>query len=270
MEIHEDLIGSCIDRLRAAYDTLRACIVGQQIHETAVLDKDYVNRSRQETARMCRLLKLLHEYVSDYDCEFQMREERTILPLARAYRYESWLLSLKCFLSSKLNLYFRGKHFTLTVRFPNQGRQPEDLEIWTHSNETLATVRRHILNRIKGGNVTSVPATTAVNPTMIQQQAGSGASQQAGLKLDLYLNNELIEPSEGSRLVAELPLRDKTVGHFNSLVVDCMKTRLFVFFDRCLRPNCRSLALPYLDHRTVVVIAAPADHRSTQRILSTE
>ena len=60
--------------------------------------------------------------------------------------------------------------------------------------------------------MTSVLATAAVNPTMIQQQGGSGASQQAGLNLDLYLNYKLIEPSEGSRLVAELPLRHKTVG----------------------------------------------------------
>jgi ubiquitin carboxyl-terminal hydrolase 9/24 len=85
---HEDLIASCIDCLRANSDELQACIYkGQQIHETAVLDKYYANRSRQVTARMCRLLKLLHEYVSDYDCEFQMRGERTILPLERAYRY---------------------------------------------------------------------------------------------------------------------------------------------------------------------------------------
>ena len=33
------------------------------------------------------------------------------------------------------------------------------------------------------------------------------------MKLDLYLNNELIEPSEGFRLVADLPLRDKTVSY---------------------------------------------------------
>ena len=103
--------------------------------------------------------------------------------------------------------YNRGKHFTLIVRFPNQGRQPEDIEIWTHSNETLATVRRHILNRIKGGNLTALP-NAVVNPALIQQPG----QPAAGLKLDLYLNNELVEPSEGYRLVAELPLRDKTVS----------------------------------------------------------
>ena len=87
VEIHEDLIGSCNDRLRASFDTLRAYLMPpQQPNESVITDKDFLNRSRQETTRMCRLLKLLREYISDYDCEFQMREERTILPLARSYR----------------------------------------------------------------------------------------------------------------------------------------------------------------------------------------
>ncbi len=60
---------------------------GQGADTVAMTEKDYANRSRQETTRMCRLLKLLHEYISDYDCEFQMREERTLLPMGRAYRY---------------------------------------------------------------------------------------------------------------------------------------------------------------------------------------
>jgi hypothetical protein len=98
---------------------------------------------------------------------------------------------------------------------------------------------------------------------------GSGASQKARLNLDLYMNYELIEPSEGPRLVAELPLRDKTVGRSFQFIRRRLHENSWLF-DRCLGPNCRSLALPYLDHRTVVVIAAPADHRSTQRILSTE
>jgi len=95
VEIHEDLIGSCCDRLRASHDTLRAHMMQmqqQQPHEAIVSEKDFVNRSRQETTRMCRLLKLLHEYVSDYDCEFQMREERTFLPLGRAHRYTTSLI----------------------------------------------------------------------------------------------------------------------------------------------------------------------------------
>lgn len=31
----------------------------------------------------------------------------------------------------------RGKLATLVVRFPNQGRQVDDIEIWSHTNETI-------------------------------------------------------------------------------------------------------------------------------------
>jgi len=112
----------------------------------------------------------------------------------------------------------------LVVRFPNQGRQPEDIEIWTHSNETLATVRRRIMARVKSTNQTAaLSATAGVNASLIQSQVvghqqPTVQQQQSGVKLDLYLNNELIEPSEGYRLVADLPLRDKTVCAFSIFV----------------------------------------------------
>ena len=41
----------------------------------------------------------------------------------------------------------RGKHLTLLVRFPNQGRQLEDLDVWSHQNDTLGSLRRQILHR---------------------------------------------------------------------------------------------------------------------------
>ena len=40
-----------------------------------------------------------------------------------------------------------GKHMTLIVRTAAQGRQTEDFELWSHMNETIATVRRHIVQR---------------------------------------------------------------------------------------------------------------------------
>ncbi len=47
---------------------------------------------------------------------------------------------------------FRGKHITLVVRFPNQGRQVDDLDIWSHTNDTIGSVRRCILARIKANS----------------------------------------------------------------------------------------------------------------------
>ncbi|XP_025080256.1 LOW QUALITY PROTEIN: probable ubiquitin carboxyl-terminal hydrolase FAF-X [Pomacea canaliculata] len=155
VEIHEDFIGSCIDRLKALFDTV------------SVLEKDHESTSRvmQETIRMVRILNVLKEYVAE--CDEAYGEERVILPLSRACR---------------------GKLVTLKVRFPNQGRQVEDIEIWSHHNETVGAVRRHILQRLKAN---------------------------ANVKVDLYINGEQIDASEDKKLISQIPLRDKTVSdHF--------------------------------------------------------
>jgi len=41
----------------------------------------------------------------------------------------------------------RGKHLTLLVRFPNQGRQVEDIDLWSHTNETIGQLRRQLIAR---------------------------------------------------------------------------------------------------------------------------
>jgi ubiquitin carboxyl-terminal hydrolase 9/24 len=114
VDIHEDFISSCIDRLKASYDTI------------TLLEQDKDVKFKQETTRLCRVLKVLHEYVQECDADFC--DERTFVPLFRAPR---------------------GKQLVLLFRFPNQGRQMEDLEIYTHTNDTLASVKRQILQRLK-------------------------------------------------------------------------------------------------------------------------
>ena len=42
---------------------------------------------------------------------------------------------------------FRGTDLMLLVRFPNQGRQVDDLDIWTHTNDSIGSIRRQVLNR---------------------------------------------------------------------------------------------------------------------------
>lgn len=71
VDIHIDFIQSCIDRLKASYDTV-------SILEK---DKDSVNRVMQEANRMVRVLTVLKEYV--LECDEAYGEERTILPLSR-------------------------------------------------------------------------------------------------------------------------------------------------------------------------------------------
>jgi ubiquitin carboxyl-terminal hydrolase 9/24 len=74
---------------------------------------------------------------------------------------------------------------TLKVRYQSQGRQVEDFEIWSHQNETLGSVRRHILQRVKASS---------------------------NFKVDLYANNEHLDPNDDKKLVSQIPLRDKMVS----------------------------------------------------------
>lgn len=71
MEIHEDFIQSCFDRLKASYDTL--CVLDG--------DKDSINCARQEAIRMVRVLTVLKEYINECDSDYH--EERSILPMSR-------------------------------------------------------------------------------------------------------------------------------------------------------------------------------------------
>ncbi|XP_076338950.1 ubiquitin carboxyl-terminal hydrolase 9X-like isoform X1 [Tachypleus tridentatus] len=152
LAIHEDFIQSCMDRLKAAFDTV----------SVLERDKDSLNRQRQETTRMIRVLKVLYEYIAQCDGDYD--EERTILPMARAHR---------------------GKHVVLTVRFPNQGHHVDDLDVWTHTNDTLGSVRRQILMRVKGNN--------------------------PHVKVELFINGEIQDPANDKRLLSQLPQRDKLI-----------------------------------------------------------
>ena len=74
VDIHEDFISSCMDRLKASYDTVTVL----------EKDKDSTAKLNQELTRLCRVLKVLHEYVMECDADFI--EERTMIPLFRAPR----------------------------------------------------------------------------------------------------------------------------------------------------------------------------------------
>ncbi|XP_077891537.1 ubiquitin carboxyl-terminal hydrolase 9X-like isoform X7 [Ictidomys tridecemlineatus] len=150
--IHEDFIQSCFDRLKASYDTL--CVLDG--------DKDSITCTRQEAIRMVRVLTVLREYINECDSDYH--GERMILPMSRA---------------------FRGKHLSLIVRFPNQGRQVDDLDILSHTNETVGSVRRCILNRIKA-NV-------------------------AHTKIELFVGGELIDSEDDRKLIGQLNLKDKSL-----------------------------------------------------------
>lgn len=79
-DFHDTHISECIDRLRAHYDTISAlckqdsssdqtndCLVKKQIHN--------------ESVKMCRVLKVLFEYINE--CDNNFTSERKLLPLYR-------------------------------------------------------------------------------------------------------------------------------------------------------------------------------------------
>ena len=72
VEIYEDFIVDCINRLKAMFDTISA------------LDRNNDNMARinQEAQRMIRVLTILRVYIAD--CDEAYSDERAILPL---YRY---------------------------------------------------------------------------------------------------------------------------------------------------------------------------------------
>ena len=62
------------------------------------------------------------------------------------------LLLYEVRIEQTLRFYFgnracRGKHISLQVRLPNHPRNVEDADFHTHTNESVGTLRRRILNR---------------------------------------------------------------------------------------------------------------------------
>ncbi|KAK0096487.1 hypothetical protein PV326_005319 [Microctonus aethiopoides] len=159
LEFHETFIAECMDRLKAHYDTV-SILMG--VHVDAKDDKDNQesNQITMEALKMCRVMKVLQEYINECDTAFP--GERKILPLHRAAR---------------------GKHMSLIIRFITPGRNIDDIDIYTHSNDTLASLRRQILRRIKA-NGTNV-------------------------KLDLFINGDLLDQADDKKLLSKIPLRDK-------------------------------------------------------------
>lgn len=61
----------------------------------------------------------------------------------------------------------------------------DDIDIWSHTNDTIGQVRRQVLCKIKASS---------------------------NIKVDLYANGELLDPVEDKRLISQIPLREKSVS----------------------------------------------------------
>lgn len=156
-EIHYLFIKNCRERFRPSEDILIS-----HKNNADNTDKETSELITKEARKIMLCLKALREYVGESDNNYG--EERAL-----PSHYKS----------------FRAKQICLFVRFSAQNRQVEDIEIWTHTNESVASVRRNIYNRLKMSSQT--------------------------IKLDMYNNGELINPIDDRKLVGELPIKDRTV-----------------------------------------------------------
>ena len=111
--IHNDFISNCMDRLRVSHDKL-----------TVITDEDESSLHSQEIIRILRVMTVLKEYICEFDANYAC--ERIYPPLLRAYR---------------------GKTVTLIIRIPMQNRQSEDIEVLTHTNDTIGSIRRQIYSK---------------------------------------------------------------------------------------------------------------------------
>ena len=69
--IHADFISNCMDRLRASYDTL---LVLER-------ERDSSPARHRVATTLCRVLKVLTEYI--VECDKEYGDERVLLPLFR-------------------------------------------------------------------------------------------------------------------------------------------------------------------------------------------
>lgn len=110
--LHVDMIHTCFDRLKATNDTI--CVIGNDPTQKTCLNT--------ELRKMTRVLCVLQEYITKCDNDFS--QERTILPMSQSYR---------------------GKQVHAFIKVLNFGRNTEEMELWTHTNESLTSIRKKIL-----------------------------------------------------------------------------------------------------------------------------
>ncbi|XP_013166422.1 PREDICTED: probable ubiquitin carboxyl-terminal hydrolase FAF-X, partial [Papilio xuthus] len=122
--------------------------------------------------KMCRVLRAIQEYINE--CDRRFSADRQIIPIYRSGR---------------------GRQCTITIRFNFQTgqRQIDDIELISHSNETLHTLRSAVQRRVKCSADSNMKLEMYIN------------------KIELYVNGEILDSSHDRKTLSQIPLRDKTV-----------------------------------------------------------
>ncbi|XP_069354342.1 ubiquitin carboxyl-terminal hydrolase 9X isoform X2 [Maniola hyperantus] len=152
----------------------KCCARTQRLQKDMELQPD----TTECCTRMCRVIRAIQEYINE--CDRKFTSERQILPIYRSGR---------------------GRQCTIIVRFNFQTgqRQLEDIELFSHSNETLHSLRTAVQrsliysSRLKCTTDSNIKLEMYVN------------------KLELYVNGELLDTSHDRKILSQIPLRDKTV-----------------------------------------------------------
>ncbi|XP_047523488.1 probable ubiquitin carboxyl-terminal hydrolase FAF [Pieris napi] len=140
---------------------------------TQRLHSEMVDEAASESCtKMCRVIRAIQEYINECDRKFSA--DRQILPIYRSGR---------------------GRQCTIIVRFNFQTgqRQIDDIELFSHSNETLHSLRVAVQRRLKCSSESSIKLEMYIN------------------KLELYVNGELLDSSHDRKILSQIHLRDKTI-----------------------------------------------------------
>ena len=84
-QIHEDFIANCVKRLKTNEHNI-SCLSADEPKDSSAIDT--------ESTRMCRVLRLLFEYISECDHEFG--DIRASVPLLRAAKGRQIIVTLRC------------------------------------------------------------------------------------------------------------------------------------------------------------------------------
>lgn len=161
---HENFINECCDRLKAHMDNL-AILKNAKVGLKGHAEEDCDTQMRMvEAEKMRRIVKVLQEYIKE--CDRTFTGDRVFLPLSRASR---------------------GKHLVLYIRFQTPGKALDDIEVTTHTNETVLSFKRSLLKRIK-------------------------ALPFNNIKIELFSNNgDLIEINDDRHPLSHYNFKDKSM-----------------------------------------------------------
>ena len=153
-------------------------------------------RSRQEVTQILRVLLVLREYVAEFDSGYMC--ERLFAPLARASKGKSLLICVRLQLANRPPhlpqqqqqqqqqhhnqhpQHQQQQHLQLQQQ---QQQQIDDIELVSHVNETIGSLRRQIFVKAKISPHTN--------------------------KIDMIINNVCVECAEDNKTLGDFQLKDK-------------------------------------------------------------